>query len=290
MRSEGGGSPIACRVRPAVRATVLGAVLAGAVWLCDAPPVAADYTGPDDGARVAVVGDSQVAIATFGGHMVPAHNDRGLQVDSRGHVGRTIAQGRAEIDRVIASGPDVMVVAFGTNDAYFLGASSGPTADRNHAAAREQIEQVMTQISRRPCAIWVTPRRSVTNRAHSRWAATMTDDIKAAGASPPGAGGRLGGDLCWATRVVHRRRGALHQRRKPRIRRRRGHRGGPVHGGHHGVAPHLVLRCGPGPHRVPPGRALASRRMAAGEVCVSIVQGGRTDRVRVPVSEPSSAG
>lgn len=180
MRSEGGGAPLAWRVRPAVRATIVAAVLAGAMWLCDARPAAADYTGPAGGARVAVVGDSQVAIATFGGHMVPAHNDRGLQVDSRGHVGRTIAQGRAEIDRVIASEPDVMVVAFGTNDAYFLGATSGTTADRNHAAAREQIEQVMTQISRRPCAIWVTPRSSVKNRAHSRWAATLADDVKAA--------------------------------------------------------------------------------------------------------------
>jgi lysophospholipase L1-like esterase len=180
MRSEGGGSPFAGRVRRAVRATIIGAVLAGAMGLSDAHPVAADYTGPADGARVAVVGDSQVAIATFGGHMVPAHNDRGLQVDSRGHVGRTIAQGRAEIDRVIVSEPDVMVVAFGTNDAYFLGATSGTTADRNHAAARDQIEQVMTQIGQRPCAIWVTPRSSVTNRAHSRWAATVADDIKAA--------------------------------------------------------------------------------------------------------------
>jgi lysophospholipase L1-like esterase len=159
---------------------VVGVVLAGALLLLDAAPLAADYSGAATGARVGVVGDSQVAIATFGGHMVPAHADRGLQVDSRGHVGRTIAQGRAEIDRVLATEPDVMVVAFATNDAYFLGATSGANADRRHQASRVQIDEVMAQISRRPCAVWVTPRVSVRNQSHAAWAATLTDDIKIA--------------------------------------------------------------------------------------------------------------
>jgi lysophospholipase L1-like esterase len=164
--------------RRLVATMVVSALVAGVAMLADPGSALADYSGPPTGPRVGVVGDSQVAISTFSGDMVPAHVNRGMRVDSRGHVGHTVAQTRAEIDRVLATEPDVMVVALATNDAYYLSQASQASAESRYAAALGQIGEVMGQMSTRPCGVWVMPRVAVTNRGHARWADRLTDDIR----------------------------------------------------------------------------------------------------------------
>jgi lysophospholipase L1-like esterase len=175
--SEGAARPFG-RGRRLAAFVAAGALLVGVAALGDPLPAMADYTGPQSGPRVGVVGDSQVAISTFSGDMVPAHAERGMRVDSRGHVGHTVAQTRAEIDRVLATEPDVMVVALSTNDAYYLSLAPEASAEGRYVAALTQIDEVMGQMSARPCGVWVMPRVAVMNRAHARWAGRLTDDIR----------------------------------------------------------------------------------------------------------------